>query len=69
MARACGVHPARPASAPAPPAPRTPGEAQAALGGVPTFVFDEAFALSGAQLPVVLLQALLRASGNVGSSG
>ena len=63
QARACGLDPDRLASADAQAAPRIAGEAEAALGGVPTFVFNEALALSGAQPPEVLLQALLRASG------
>ena len=62
QARACGLDPERLASADAHAAPHTAGEAEVALG-VPTFVFNEALALSGAQLPEVLLQGLLRASG------
>jgi len=68
QARACGLDPERLASADAHAAPRSAGEAEVALGGVPTFVFNEAFALSGAQLPEVLLQGLLRASGTADRS-
>jgi predicted DsbA family dithiol-disulfide isomerase len=61
LARACGVDPERLAGASAHGTPR-PGDGSAvAPGGVPTFVFNGALALSGAQPPELLLQALLRA--------